>query len=155
MSRPFKFRLQPVLEIREGEEQKAKEQLAETMALRQQGRDQLAAAEQLVADADAAARAGAQGPLSVSDLQAQQRWRERLERHRLAAGQQLEEAEGEVHLSRSALVAAHQRRAALDKLKDSKAAQHRADADRRDAAENDEIALRQHHGRKRLRAATR
>ena len=85
---------------------------------------------------------------------AQQRWRERLERHRLAAGQQLEEAEGEVTLSRGALVEAHQRRATLDRLKDTKAAQHRADADRRDAAEADEIALRQHHGRKRHRSTS-
>ncbi len=152
MARDFKFRLQPVLDIREGAEQKAKEQLAETMALRSQGRDQLRAAQDLVAAADAAARMAASTPMTIDQIAAQQRWRERLERHRLAAGQQLEEAEGEVTLSRGALVEAHQRRATLDRLKDTKAAQHRADAERRDAAEADEIALRQHHGRKRHRS---
>lgn len=154
MARDFKFRLQPVLDIREGAEQKAKEQLAETIALRAQGRDQLQAAHDLVAEADAAARMAASTPMTIDQIAAQQRWRERLERHRLAAGQQLEEAEGEVTLSRGALVEAHQRRATLDKLKDSKAAQHRAAAERRDAAEADEIALRQHHGRKRHRSTT-
>ncbi|MBJ7470335.1 MAG: flagellar export protein FliJ [Solirubrobacteraceae bacterium] len=154
MARDFKFRLQPVLDIREGAEQKAKEQLAETMALRAQGREQLRAAERLVAEADAAARDAAGLPLTIDQLAAQQRWRERLERHRLAAGQQLVEAEGEVVLSRSALVEAHQRRATLDRLKDTKAAQHRADRERIDAVEADEIALRQHHGRKRHRTAS-
>ncbi len=151
MAKHFKFRLQPVLDIREGEEQKAKEQLAETMALRTQGREQLRAAEQLVAEADRAARDAAASPMSIDHIAAQQRWRERLERHRLAAGQQLEEAEGEVTLSRNALVEAHQRRATLDRLKDTKAAQHRVEVDRVAAAEADEIALRQHHGRKRHR----
>lgn len=152
MAKPFKFRLQSVLEIREDEETKAKEQLAETMALRNQGRDQLKAAEQLVADADQAARDRKLAPMSIDQLAAQQAWRERLERHRLAAGRQLEEAEGEVTLSRNALVAAHQRRAALDRLKDTKAAAHRADLERIDAAEADEMAIRMHHGRKRHRS---
>lgn len=152
MPRDFKFRLQPVLEIREGAERKAQEQLAETIALRSQGQEQLRAAEQLVADADRAAREAAGTPLSIDHLAAQQRWRERLERHRLAAGQQLEEAEGEVTLSRNALVDAHQRRATLDRLKDTRAAQHRAEAERLAAAEADEIALRQHHGRARHRS---
>lgn len=153
MSPHFKFRLQSVLDIREGEEQKAKEQLAETMALRNQGRDQLKAAEDLVAEADQAARDAKSAPLTIDQIAVQQAWRERLERHRLAAGRQLEEAEGEVTLSRNALVEAHQRRAALDRLKDTKAAQHRAELERRAAAEADEIALRQHHGRKRHRSA--
>lgn len=153
MAQPFKFRLQSVLEIREDEETKAKEQLAETMALRNQGRDQLKAAEQLVSEADQAARDSKAAPMTIDQIAAQQAWRERLERHRLAAGRQLEEAEGEVTLSRNALVAAHQRRAALDRLKDTKAAQHRADQERRDAAEADEMAIRMHHGRKRHRSA--
>lgn len=153
MAKPFKFRLQPVLEIREGEEEKAKEQLAETMALRAQGRQMLSAAEQLVQDAADAERAAAQRPVSVAELAAQQLWRERLERHRIAAGQQLEEAEGEVRLSRNALVHAHQRRAALDRLRDIKRDEHRSELDAAEAAEADEIALQQHHRRSRRHAS--
>lgn len=149
MARPFKFRLQPVLEIREGEEQKAKEQLAETISLRTQGREMLQAAHDLIEQAAAAERAAASQINNVAQLAQQQLWRERLERHKIAAGQQLEQAEGEVLLSRTALVEAHQRRAALDRLKDTKHAAHRGELERLDAAENDEIAIRQHHSRKR------
>ncbi len=153
MAKPFKFRLQPVLEIREGEETKAKEQLAETMSLRAQGREMLESAEQLVRDAAEAERAAAQRPVTVQELAQQQLWRERLERHRLAAGQQLEQAEGEVVLSRNALVHAHQRRAVLDRLKDIKRDEHRTQREAADAAETDEIALQQHHRRQRRHAS--
>lgn len=152
MARPFRFRLQPVLEIREEAEQKAKEQLAETIALRTQGREMLQSAHDLAAEAAEAERQAAARPVTIAELAASQAWRERLERHTLAAGQQLEQAEGEVRLSRTALVEAHQKRAALDKLKDAKAAAHRMAMERRDAAETDEIALQQHHGRKRRHA---
>ena len=149
MAKPFKFRLQPVLELREGAEQKAKEQLAETIALRTQGREMLKSAEQLIAEAAAAERAAAARPVSIAELAAQQLWRERLERHRLAAGQQLEQAEGEVALSRTALVHAHQKRAVLDRLKDIKRDEHRGAREAAEAAEADEIALQQHHRRSR------
>jgi flagellar FliJ protein len=149
MAKPFHFRLQPVLDIREGAEQKAKEQLAETISLREQGREMLKSAEELVEQAAEAERAAAARPVSIADLAAQQLWRERLERHRLAAGQQLEQAEGEVELSRSALVTAHQRVKALDRLKDIKRDEHRALLDHKEAAEADEIALQQHHRRTR------
>ncbi|MDO9357034.1 MAG: flagellar export protein FliJ [Solirubrobacteraceae bacterium] len=146
---PFKFRLQPVLEIREKDEDKAKEQLAETIQLRTQGREMLQSAEQLVEEANEAERAAARRAVTVHELAAQQLWRERLERHRLAAGQQLEQAENEVDLSRRALVHAHQRRAALDRLKDIKRDEHRVHLEGLEAAEVDEIALQQHHRRMR------
>lgn len=147
MSRRFNFRLQPVLDLREADERRAKEQLAETLSQRTQGRKMLESAESLVQQATDAERAAAARPTPVAALMAQQAWRERLERHRLAAGQQLEQAEQEVTLSRTALVHAHQRKAVLDRLKDI---QHGAHADRElraDAAQTDEIALQQHHGR--------
>lgn len=152
MAHPFRFRLQPILDIREDAEQKAKEQLAETIAIRTQGREMLQSAHDLVAAAADSAREAAARPVTIAEMAAQQAWRERLERHRVAAGQQLEQAEGEVRLSRTALVQAHQKRAALDKLKDSKAAAHRAAMERREAAETDEIALRMHSGRARRTA---
>ncbi len=147
--RPFKFQLQPVLDLREGAEQKAKEQLAETMAVRTQGRKNLQVAQELVDEADLATRQRAAAPMSAQDLAAQQAWRERLERYRLAAGQQLEEAESEVVLSRGALVEAHRKRAALDRLKEVRRDAHSAEIARLEAAETDEIALRQHHAKRR------
>ncbi len=114
------------------------------MSARNQGREMLQTAQDLVAEADAAARERAQQPLLASELMAQQAWRERLERHRLAAGRQLEEAEQEVVLSRDALVEAHRRRATLDRLREVREAAHQAETARREAAEVDEIALQQH-----------
>lgn len=144
MAKRFQFRLEPILELRARAEQRAQEQLAETMSARNQGREMLQTAQDLVAEADAAARERAQQPLLASELMAQQAWRERLERHRLAAGRQLEEAEQEVVLSRDALVEAHRRRATLDRLREVREAAHQAETARREAAEVDEIALQQH-----------
>lgn len=144
MAKRFQFRLEPILELRARAEQRAQEQLAETMSARNQGREMLQTAQDLVAEADAAARERAQQPLLASELMAQQAWRERLERHRLAAGRQLEEAEQEVVLSRDALVEAHRRRATLDRLREVREAAHHAEAARKEAAEVDEIALQQH-----------
>ena len=143
----FKFRLQPVLDLRDADEQRAREQLATTMSIRTQGAEMLTSAEGLVADAKDREREAKQQPTTIAALAAQQLWRERLERHRVAAGQQLEQAEREVVLSRSALVTAHQKVAVLDRLKDIKHGLHREGIARKDAAETDEIALRQHHGR--------
>ena len=122
------------------------------MALRAQGREMLQSAEDLVEEAAAAERAAAARPMTIAELAAQQLWRERLERHRLAAGRQLEQAEGEVVLSRNALVQAHQKRAVLDRLKDIKRDEHRGAREAMEAAEADEIALQQHHRRARRHA---
>lgn len=140
----FQFRLQPVLDLRDADERRAREQLATTLQVRAQGRELLQAAESLVAEAEAAERAAAARPTPVAMLAAQQAWRERLERHRQAAGRQLEQAEREVQLSRGELVVAHQRRAVLDKLKETQQQRHAADAQRAEAAATDEIALSTH-----------
>lgn len=145
----FHFQLQPVLDLRSRAQQKAEEQLAETMAIRAQGVRNLETAKDLVDEADQAARQKAVAPMTAAELAHQQMWRERLERYRTAAGQQLEEAEQEVVLSRDALVEAHKKRAALDKLKELRHEAHAADVARAEAAEADEIALRQHHAKKR------
>jgi flagellar export protein FliJ len=149
MARDFKFRLEPVLEMRQNDEERAKEQLALTMGLRTQSREMLEAANNLIDTAASNEREAKEKPVTVQELIAQQAWRERLERYKVRADQQLEEVETEVTLSRNALIDAHQRRAALDKLKDIKRNEHNQRIERFEAAEADEIALRQHHGRKR------
>jgi flagellar FliJ protein len=149
MAKAFHFRLQPILELREGAEQRAKEQLAETMAARTHGKEMLRTAHELVEQADTAARQSKAAPLTAAELAAQQLWRERLERYREAAGQQLEQAEEEVVLSRNALVEAHRNRATLDRLKELRHEAHAADVARREANEADEIAQQQHQMRRR------
>lgn len=143
----FHFRLQPVLDLRDADEQRARERLASTISLRTQGEAMLASATELIDEAAEAERTAKRQSTTIAALAAQQLWRERLERHRLAAGQQLEQAEREVTMSRSALVVAHQQVAVLDRLKDIKKAAHRDHRNRLEAAETDEIALRQHHRR--------
>jgi len=149
MAKAFHFRLQPILEIRENAEQKAKEQLAETLAARSHGKEMLRTAHDLVEQADTAARQKAAEPVSAAELAAQQMWRERLERYRMAADQNVEQAEQEVMVSRGALVEAHRKRATLDRLKELRHEAHAADMARREASEADEIAARQHHARRR------
>ncbi|MDQ8045213.1 MAG: hypothetical protein AAGC46_20455 [Solirubrobacteraceae bacterium] len=152
MPRDFKFRLEPVLELREKDEEHAKEQLAITMRVRTQSREMLEAARGLMDKAADAEREAKAKPTTARDLMAQQLWRERLERYKVRADVQLEEAETEVVLSRNALIDAHQRRAAIEKLKDIKRAQHSAKVEHMEAAEADETALRQHHARHRAAA---
>lgn len=147
MARRFHFHLQPVLDLREGAERKAQEQLAETMAVRAQGQRNLQTAQELVHEADTAARQRHAAPMTAAELAHQQLWRERLERYRSAAGEQLQNAEQDVLLSRDQLVEAHRKRAALDKLKELRHEAHVAEQARLEAAEADEIALRQHHAR--------
>ncbi len=72
MTKRFHFHLQPILDIREGAEQRAREELAERMAVRSQGRQNLETAEDLVNQADVAARQRAQAPVSAAELAAQQ-----------------------------------------------------------------------------------
>ncbi|MFT4034774.1 MAG: flagellar export protein FliJ [Patulibacter sp.] len=147
MAQRFHFHLQPVLDLREGAEQKAKEQLAETIAVRAQGQKNLTTAEELVDLADANARQASSTPVNAAALARQQLWRERLERYRTAAGQQLEQAEQEVSLSRDALVEAHRQRATLDRIKEVRREAHLAALASREAAEADEIALHQYHAK--------
>lgn len=147
MTKRFHFHLQPILDIREGAEQRAREELAERMAVRSQGRQNLETAEDLVNQADVAARQRAQAPVSAAELAAQQLWRERLERYRSAAGEQLQNAEQDVVVSRQALVEAHKARATMDRLKELRHEAHQAEMARLEAAEADEIAIRQHHAK--------
>lgn len=147
MSKRFRFHLQPVLDLREGAEHRARVELAERMAVQAQGRQNLQTAQELVDEADASARERAAAPVTADQLAAQQLWRERLERYRHAAGEQLRSAEQDVVVGREALVDAHKKRATMDRLKEIRQEAHRVEMARREAAEADEIALRQHHAR--------
>lgn len=145
MSKPFRFRLERIRELREHDEDRAREQLASSLGAQLRGQAMLQAAAELVAGAHAERRDGAgTGAIAAGDLQAHQLWLERLQRKRADAELALERASAEVDARRGALVEASRRREALERLKDRKRQEHRVTMERREGALLDEMALTMH-----------
>ena len=145
MSKPFRFRLERIRELREHDEDRAREQLASSLGAQLRGQAMLQAAAQLVDDAQAARRGGSASiAVAATDLQAHQLWLERLERERADAELALERASAEVDARRGELVEARRRREALERHKEQRRLEHRADAERREGALLDEMALTGH-----------
>ncbi|HEU4975156.1 MAG TPA: flagellar export protein FliJ [Baekduia sp.] len=148
MSSPFRFGLERVREIRVHDEEQAKEQFAASLSERVRGEALLRAAEARVEQArtqPAAASVGdADGRITGLSLLSRQAWVDRLERSRQDAEVQLRGLEAELARRRESLTAASRRREVLDKLKDRQREAHRRDAERREGAELDEMALRVH-----------
>jgi flagellar FliJ protein len=144
VSPSFKFGLERVRELREHDENRAKEELAASLNQRVRGAAMLAAA------ADEAAAAAANVPaqpgtrVTGSDLVAHALWRDALERGRETAALHLDRLDTEVHSRRSALGDASRRREVLDRLKERRRQEHVADMQRREGAELDEIAIAAH-----------
>lgn len=145
MSKPFRFRLERIRELREHDEDRAREQLAASLGAQLRGQAMLEAASRLVTDAQAAQRGDAGvGAIDAGDLQARQLWLERLQRERADAELALERASAEVDARRGALVEASRRREALERLKERRRQEHRALMERREGALLDEMALTGH-----------
>jgi flagellar FliJ protein len=138
----FVFGLERVRELRVHDEDRAKEELAASLAHRLRGEAMLRAAEQRLNDAHALGRDG--HGLTGAALVARQAWTERLERTRAEAAGDLLRATDEIAARRVAVADAGRARQALDRLRERKAAEHRAGVLRREGAELDEIALRGH-----------
>jgi flagellar FliJ protein len=148
------FRLERVRALRERAEERAREDLAASLALRLRGEAILAAAEERLHDAQHAQRAQAVGQaLPASDLVAVQRWRERAELARRDAAAEMGRREQAVDDRRAALLDASRDREALERLK----LRHQADQDlaarRAEGARLDEIALGVHRRRAEVNAA--
>jgi len=143
VSKPFRFRLERVRELREHAEDRAREQLAASLGAQVRGAAMLEAAAREVARAQSDRRDGALsgGLVTCLDLQAQQLWVERLERQRVDAELALERASAEVDVRRRALVDASRHREALEQLKDRRRREYRAEMARLEGARLDEIAL--------------
>lgn len=148
MSSPFRFGLERVREIRVHDEEQAKEQFAASLSERVRGEALLRAAEARLEQARVeqapSGLAGTGETLTGTALVARQAWVERLERSRLDAEQQLRGLDAQLARSRASLTDASRRREVLDKLKDRQRDAHRRDAERREGAELDEMALRVH-----------
>ena len=143
-AKPFRFRLERVRELREHDEDRAREELASSLGAQLRGQAMLQAAAELVDAAHANRRDGAVGHVPAHDLQAQQLYAERLQRQRADAELALERASVEVDARRHALVEARRRREALERLKDRRRAEHRTEMQRVEGALLDEIALNIH-----------
>jgi flagellar FliJ protein len=151
MSTPFRFGLQRVRDIRAHDEDQAKERFAHSLSERLRGEAMLRAAEDQLRDAqdERPADVSALGaPLTGAALVSRQAWVDRLKRLRDDAAVQLHGLDSELQASRDSLTHASQRREVLDQLEARQRAAHRRDAERREGAELDEMALRV-HGRRR------
>jgi flagellar export protein FliJ len=142
-SKPFKFRLERVRELRERDEDRAREVLAVSLGHQLRGAAMLQAASEQVQDARTS-RAGISSGVTGADLVAHERWVERLESERATAELAVQRASAEVAHRRGELVQARQRREALERLKTRQRSEHTAKVARAEGAVLDEIALSAH-----------
>jgi flagellar FliJ protein len=145
VNRPsFTFKLERVRALREQHEERAKEELAASLALRLKGEAMLTAASHNVETARNSQRETAGTPVSGQDLQAAQAYLERVERERESAAIAMYRSDAEVEARRNMLQAAAREREVLERLKERKRAEHKREADRIEGAALDEMALGVH-----------
>lgn len=141
----FTFRLERVRALRERAEDSAKEDLASSLDVRLRGESMLRTASAAVEEARTARRFRAEaGAVSGTDLLAAQAYVEKTEREREAAALELDRREAEVDARRTALEQAARERQVLEKLKERKRDEHRAETARVEGALLDELALSVH-----------
>ena len=144
MSRPFRFGLQRVREIRAHDEDQAKERFAASLDARVRGEAVLRAAEDRLTDAKSGVLSPAMGPLTGASLVSRQAWVERLEHDRADARLRMSNYEAELQRRRVELTRASQQREVLDKLEERQREEHRLEAARVETGELDEMALQMH-----------
>jgi flagellar FliJ protein len=143
-SAPFKFRLERLRELRADVEDAARQRFAGALAHLVEGETLVRCAADRVGHASAAQRGAAERPLSGSDLQTMQAWRERAERGRLDAGAELRERERLLEERRTEMLAAAREREVLERLKRRRGAEHAVAAQRAAAGALDDISQARH-----------
>jgi flagellar protein FliJ len=138
--KPFRFRLERVLELRVRAEEQATEELAAQMAERERWAAKLREATRRLEDARTSQPSGG----DATAFMAHQSYVERAEREQEAAELDLSRQDAEVDARRVALQHAARERQVLEKLKEKQEAAYRLEADRREGAELDELALSRH-----------
>jgi flagellar protein FliJ len=141
MSRPFRFGLQRVREIRAHDEDQAKERFAASLNARVRGEAVLRAAEDRLRNAQHGAVEPGFGPLTGQTLVARQAWVERLEHDRADAKLRMSTYENDLLHKRSELAKASQAREVLDKLEERQREEHRLESEREESGRLDEMAL--------------
>ena len=144
MTRPFKFRLERVRELREHAEDQAREELASSLAIRMKGEAMLRAAAEDMGAAQDARRKSSTADLSGAELLALQAYLERAERQRESAELELDRRQAEVDARRQALAVRSQERQVLERLKERRRNDHRREAERREGVLLDEMAITIH-----------
>jgi flagellar FliJ protein len=137
----FTFGLERVRELREHAESQAKEQLAASLNQRVRGASMLAQASDQLASAAASGRPAEGACQNAADLVAHERWMQALRRDQESKALSLDRLEAEVDARRSALGDASREREVLERLKERKRTEHRAELQRREGVELDEIGL--------------
>jgi len=140
----FTFRLERVRSLREQAEDRAREALAQELALRVRGAAVLEAAHSAANAARDAGRGAQRQGAAASDLLAAQLWMERAERITREAALDLDRQDAEVAARRQALADAAREREVIEKLKRRQAGDHEREWARRAQNELDEVALGVH-----------
>jgi flagellar protein FliJ len=140
----FTFGLERVRELREHTESLAKEHLATSLGQRLRGAAMLAQAGEELAAAAESGKPEQGECTNAADLLAHQRWMDALRRDQEQAALSLDRLDAEVGARRSALGDASRDREVLERLKERRAAEHKAALQRREGAQLDEIALSRH-----------
>lgn len=143
----FVFRLEKVHRVRRSAEERAREELASSLAAQRESEAAMGAAGDRVSGAlDVHRRVAELSGASAADLLAAQAYLERLESERRVAERVNDCHVESVAERRVALQAAARDREAMDRLRDKRAAAHRVEVARADAVVQDELALRMHGG---------
>jgi flagellar export protein FliJ len=137
----FRFRLERVRALRERREDVAKEELAGAMVAHRLCEEQEQAAADRVAQARTEQRNGGAAPTSAPELLARQAYLERSEQDHLATRRDLHRQELELNHRRQALTVAAMERQALERLKESRRAEHEREVARREGLMLDEMAI--------------
>jgi flagellar protein FliJ len=151
VDRPFTFKLERVRALRERKEELAKEELAASLAIRLRGEAMLRAAAENVEQARGLQRSAVGTAMSAADLAAAQAYLERTEREHESASLALHRSDAEVEARRTLLQRAARDREVLERLKERKRAEHRREADRREGAALDEMAIGIHRRKRGVR----
>ena len=137
----FRFRLERVRALRERREDAAKEELAGAMVAHRLCEEQEQAAADRVAQAQSEQRNGTSAPATAGELIARQAYLERSEEAHLATRRDLHRQELELNRRRDALTVAAMERQALERLKETRRADHEREVARREGLLLDEMAI--------------
>jgi flagellar protein FliJ len=137
----FRFRLERVRALRERREDVAKEELAGAMVAHRLCEEQEQEAADRVAQAHIEQRNGSSAAATAGELIARQAYLERSEQAHLTSRRDLHRQELELDRRRDALTTAAMERQALERLKETRRADHEREVARREGLLLDEMAI--------------
>jgi flagellar protein FliJ len=140
----FTFKLERVREVRVDAEDRAREQFASSLSERVRGVAMLRQAEATVEAAKDSQRLGATASATGFDLVGHQAYVDRVRIGAQSAALAVSRADAEVDARRIALGDASRNREVLERLKERRHTEHRAESARREASELDDMATSAH-----------